>query len=129
MRRNDGRAIPAFIGQALTGKDITIFGDGKQTRSFCYISDLVDGVFKLIESDYHLPLNIGNPTELTILKLANKINKLAGGKSKLIYQERPTDDPLIRKPDISKAKRILAWEPYVKLDKGLYETISWYKSH
>lgn len=127
MRKNDGRAIPAFIGQALEGKDITIFGDGKQTRSFCFISDMVEGIFRLMESDYHLPVNIGNPSELTILELADRIRILAGGKCRLIFQERPVDDPLVRNPDISKAKNLLGWEPQVDLESGLKRTLSWFK--
>ncbi|MCL5069598.1 MAG: SDR family oxidoreductase [Actinobacteria bacterium] len=129
MRKNDGRAIPAFISQALEGKDITVFGNGKQTRSFCYVSDLVEGIFKLIESGYHYPVNIGNPSEMTILELAEKIKQIIGSKSKVVYHELPIDDPLVRRPDISKAKKILGWEPKVSLNEGLGKTIEWFKSN
>jgi dTDP-glucose 4,6-dehydratase len=127
MRKNDGRAIPAFICQALEGKDITIFGDGKQTRSFCFISDMVEGIFRLMESDYYLPVNIGNPAELTILELADKIRTLTGTKSRLVFQERPVDDPLVRNPNISKARKLLEWQPRVDLESGLKRTLSWFR--
>lgn len=127
MRKNDGRAIPTFISQALENKEITVFGDGSQTRSFCYISDMVDGIYKLILSDYHLPVNLGNPLELSILKLAEKIKEITKSKSKIVFHELPVDDPLVRKPDISKAKQLLGWEPKVNLDEGLANTIEWFK--
>ena len=127
MRKNDGRAIPAFISQAIEGKDITVFGSGKQTRSFCYISDMVEGIFRLIESNYHYPVNIGNPDEMTILELAEKIKSICKSKSKIVYHELPVDDPLVRKPDVSKAKQLLGWEPKVNLDEGLANTIEWFK--
>jgi dTDP-glucose 4,6-dehydratase len=127
MRKNDGRAIPAFISQALENKQMTVFGKGLQTRSFCYISDLIDGIFKLINSDYHLPVNIGNPQEMTILELAEKIKLLCKSKSSIIYYELPIDDPLVRKPDITKAKTILKWEPKIYFDEGIKKTIEWFK--
>ena len=126
MRKNDGRAIPAFICQASENKNITVFGEGNQTRSFCYISDLVEGIFRLIESGYHYPVNIGNPTEMTILDLAKKIIEIMGSKSKIVYHDLPVDDPLVRRPDITKARDILKWEPKVKLDDGLIKTIEWF---
>ncbi|MCL5069984.1 MAG: SDR family oxidoreductase [Actinobacteria bacterium] len=127
MRKNDGRAIPAFISQALENKEITVFGKGLQTRSFCYVSDLVEGIFKLINSDYHFPVNIGNPDEMTILELAEKIKKIISSKSKIVFHELPVDDPLVRRPDIFKAKKILNWKPEVSLDEGLQKTIEWFK--
>ena len=127
MRRNDGRAIPAFISQALENKDITVFGSGKQTRSFCYISDMVEGIFRLINSNYHYPLNIGNPDEMTILELAEKIKKFTNSKSNIVYHDLPVDDPLVRRPDITKAKTILNWEPKINFDEGIQKTIEWFK--
>lgn len=127
MRRNDGRAIPAFISQALENKDITVFGSGKQTRSFCYISDMVEGIFRLINSNYHYPLNIGNPDEMTILELAEKIKKFTNSKSNIVYHDLPVDDPLVRRPDITKAKKILNWEPKINFDEGIQKTIEWFK--
>ncbi len=127
MRRKDGRAIPEFIGQALEGKDITVYGDGKQTRSFCYVDDLVNGITKLIESDYPLPMNIGNPNELTILELAKRIRALTKKECRIVHRELPVDDPLIRKPDIAKAKKLLKWMPRIDLNKGLTKTIRWFK--
>ena len=127
MRKNDGRAIPAFISQAIEGKDITVFGDGKQTRSFCYISDLVEGIFKLVNSDYHYPVNIGNPNEMTIMELAERIKDVAGTKNKIVFHELPIDDPLVRRPDISKAKNILDWEPKIEFTEGIKKTFGWFK--
>jgi dTDP-glucose 4,6-dehydratase len=127
MRKNDGRAIPAFISQALENKQMTVFGKGLQTRSFCYISDLIDGIFKLINSDYHLPVNIGNPQEMTILELAETIKSLCDSKSSIVYYELPIDDPLVRKPDITKANTILKWEPKIFFDEGIKKTIEWFK--
>ncbi len=127
MRLDDGRALPAFMGQALRGEDITVFGDGSQTRSFCYVSDLVDGIYKLLLSDYHLPVNIGNPVEITLQEFAEEIQKLIGGTSKIIYQPLPTDDPKQRKPDITKAKEILGWEPKVDRIEGLKITLDYFK--
>ncbi|MCE5330173.1 SDR family oxidoreductase [bacterium] len=126
MRRNDGRAIPAFISQALENKEITVFGKGLQTRSFCYVFDLVEGIFKLINSDYHMPVNIGNPQEMTILELAEKIKSFCNSKSNIVYHELPIDDPLVRRPDITKAKTILGWEPKVNFNEGIQKTIDWF---
>lgn len=128
MRLNDGRALPAFVGQALRGEDITVFGDGSQTRSFCYIDDLVEGVYRLLLSSYHLPVNIGNPDEISIADFAEEIVKLTGTKSKVIYKDLPLDDPKQRQPDISKAKEILDWEPKVKRSEGLKKTLDYFKS-
>ena len=128
MRLKDGRVVPAFIGQALKGEPITVFGDGKQTRSFCYVSDLIDGIFKLSQSDFHEPVNIGNPNELTIKEFAERIVRLVGSKSKVIYEPLPVDDPKQRRPDITRATQRLGWKPVVDLEKGLSETIEWFKS-
>ena len=128
MRKNDGRAIPAFICQASENKNITVFGEGNQTRSFCYIADLVEGIFRLIESGYHYPVNIGNPVEMTILDLAKRIIEVIGSKSKIVYHDLPVDDPLVRRPDISKARDILKWVPKIKLNEGLVKTIDWFKN-
>ena len=128
MRLDDGRAVPNFIDQALHNKPITIYGDGKQTRSFCYISDQIEGLVKLIKSDYHLPINIGNTEGLTILELAEKIKSLCSSKSKITFHPLPKDDPKQRKPDISKAKEILGWEPKISLEKGLKKTIYYFKN-
>jgi len=127
MRKNDGRAIPAFISQALENKEITVFGKGSQTRSFCFVSDLVDGIYKLINSDYHLPVNIGNPQEMTVLELAEKIKSLCNSKSNIVYHELPEDDPLVRKPDISKSRTMLGWEPKIDFNEGINKTIEWFK--
>ncbi len=128
MRLNDGRALPAFIGQALRGEDITVFGDGSQTRSFCYVDDLVNGIYKLLLSDYHLPVNIGNPVEITIKEFAEEVIKLTGTTQKIVYKPLPQDDPKQRKPDISKAKEILNWEPKVARAEGLKITYNYFKS-
>jgi dTDP-glucose 4,6-dehydratase len=127
MRLDDGRALPAFMSQALKGEDITVFGDGSQTRSFCYVADLVDGIYKLLMSDYHLPVNIGNPVEITLQEFAEEIQKLIGGNSKIIYQPLPTDDPKQRQPDITKAKNILGWSPKVDRSEGLKITLDYFK--
>jgi len=127
MRMDDGRAIPAFICQALQGKELTIFGDGSQTRSFCYISDMVEGLYLLMLSDYNMPLNLGNPLEMTILDLAKLIIKLTGSRSKIVHCPLPEDDPKIRQPDISKAKELLHWAPKVSIEKGLLKTIEYFK--
>src|SRR5579864_4349415 len=119
MRLNDGRALPAFIGQALRGEDLTVFGDGSQTRSFCYVDDLIEGIYRLLLSDYALPVNIGNPSEITIREFGEEIIKLTGTDQQLICLPLPTDDPKQRKPDISKAKKILQWEPRVGRKEGL----------
>ena len=128
MRLNDGRVLPAFIGQALRGEDLTIFGDGKQTRSFCFVDDLVDGIYKLLHSDYPLPVNIGNPDEITIGEFAEEIIKLTGTSQKVIYKELPKDDPLQRQPQISKAQEILNWEPKIARAEGLKITYDYFRS-
>ena len=127
MRANDGRVVPAFITQALAGKPLTIFGDGKQTRSFCYVSDLIEGIYRLLLSDLNEPCNLGNPGEMTILQFAEAVQRLTGAKSKITHEPLPTDDPKVRQPDISLAKERLGWEPTVSLDDGLRETIKFFQ--
>ncbi|MCZ7397001.1 MAG: SDR family oxidoreductase [Candidatus Methanoperedens sp.] len=127
MRLNDGRVVPNFIGQALSGEDITVYGDGSQTRSFCYVSDEVEGIYRLMKSDHALPVNIGNPEEHTILEFAKMIVKMTGSSSKIVFRDLPVDDPKQRKPDITKARNILKWEPKVSLENGLEETIKYFK--
>ncbi len=128
MRLNDGRVLPAFIGQALRGEDLTVFGDGTQTRSFCYVEDLVEGIYKLLLSEYSLPVNIGNPDEISIADFAEEIIKLTGTNQKVIYKDLPVDDPKQRQPDISKAKKILNWEPKIPRQEGLKITYNYFKS-
>lgn len=128
MRLNDGRVLPAFIGQALRGEDLTIFGDGSQTRSFCYVDDLVEGIYRLLMSDYAYPVNIGNPSEITIKEFAEEIIKLTNTTQKVVYRDLPKDDPKQRQPDISKAKQILGWEPKVSRAEGLKITYEYFKS-
>ena len=128
MRLNDGRVIPAFMGQALRGEDLTIFGDGMQTRSFCYVDDQVEGIYRLLMSDYALPVNIGNPDEITIKDFAEEIIKLTGTDQKVIYQDLPIDDPMQRKPDISKAREILDWEAKVGREEGMKKTFEYFKN-
>ena len=128
MRKNDGRVVPNFINQALKGEDLTIYGDGTQTRSFCYVSDLVEGVYKAMESDIRGPVNIGNPDEFKIIDFANKILKITNSSSKIVYKELPEDDPKVRRPDITKAIEKLGWKPKVGFDEGLSKTIAWFKS-
>jgi dTDP-glucose 4,6-dehydratase len=128
MRLNDGRVLPAFIGQALRGEDLTVFGDGSQTRSFCYVDDLVEGIYRLLFSDYVLPVNIGNPDEITIKQFGKEIIKLTGTKQKMVYEPLPTDDPKQRRPDITKAKALLDWEPKVDRAEGLKITYQYFKS-
>ncbi|MCF8284868.1 MAG: SDR family oxidoreductase [Sphingobacteriales bacterium] len=128
MRLNDGRVLPAFIGQALRGEDLTAFGDGSQTRSFCYVDDLVEGIYRLLLSDYAQPVNIGNPDEITIREFAEEILKLTGANQKIVFQELPQDDPKQRQPDITKAKEILGWEPKVSRAEGLKITYEYFKS-
>jgi dTDP-glucose 4,6-dehydratase len=128
MRLNDGRALPAFIGQALRGEDLTVFGDGSQTRSFCYVDDLVDGIYKLLMSDYVYPVNIGNPIEISLLEFAEEILKLTGATTKIIFKPLPVDDPKQRKPDITKAKQLLNWEPKVDRAEGLKLTYAYFQS-
>jgi dTDP-glucose 4,6-dehydratase len=127
MRLRDGRVVPAFLGQALTGKPLTVFGDGKQTRSFCYCSDLIEGIYRLMMSDCSDPVNIGNPQELTILEFAERIIRLTGSKSKIIYKPLPQDDPKQRQPDITRARTVLGWEPKVSLEDGLKRTIEFFQ--
>lgn len=127
MRLNDGRALPAFIGQALRGEDITVFGDGSQTRSFCFVDDQVEGIFRLLMCDYSFPINIGNPDEITILEFAEEIIKLTGTKQKIVFEPLPVDDPKQRQPDITKAKQILGWEPKVSRQEGLKITYEYFK--
>jgi dTDP-glucose 4,6-dehydratase len=128
MRLNDGRALPAFVGQALRGEDITVFGDGSQTRSFCYVDDLVEGIYRLLMSDYHLPVNIGNPMEITIKQFAEEIIKLTGTHQKISYKPLPQDDPKQRQPDISRAREILKWEPTITREEGLKRTYAYFKT-
>ena len=127
MRVKDGRAIPAFISQALAGNQITVFGDGSQTRSFCYIDDLIEGIVRLMKSKEHAPVNLGNPVEMTVLELAKKIIELTDSESKIVFKPLPVDDPKVRQPDITKARKILKWEPKVSLDEGLEKTIAYFK--
>ena len=128
MRLNDGRVLPAFIGQALRGENLTVFGDGSQTRSFCYVDDLVEGIYRLLQADYPQPVNIGNPDEITILDFAEEIIKLTGTSQQIIFKDLPKDDPMQRQPDISKAKEILNWEPKVSRSEGLKITYDYFKS-
>lgn len=128
MRLNDGRVLPAFIGQALRGEDLTVFGDGSQTRSFCYVDDLIEGIVRLLKSDYAYPVNIGNPSEITISQFAEEIIQLTGTNQKVIYKDLPVDDPKQRQPDITKAKEILSWEPKVNRSEGLKITYDYFKS-
>lgn len=128
MRLNDGRALPAFIGQALRGEDLTVFGDGSQTRSFCYVDDLVEGIYRLLMSDYVSPVNIGNPVEISLLEFAEEILKLTGAKTKIVFKSLPVDDPKQRKPDITKARELLGWEPKVDRAEGLRITYEYFKS-
>lgn len=127
MRLDDGRALPAFMSQALTGQDLTVFGDGSQTRSFCYVDDLVEGIYRLLLSDYHLPVNIGNPSEISLLQFAEEIIALTGTNQKIVYKPLPKDDPKQRKPDITKAKELLGWEPKVDRKEGLKITYEYFK--
>jgi dTDP-glucose 4,6-dehydratase len=128
MRLNDGRALPAFIGQALRGEDLTVFGDGSQTRSFCFVSDLVEGIYRLLLSDYHMPVNIGNPDEISLLDFAKEILDLTGNKVKIVFKPLPVDDPKQREPDITKAKEILGWQPTIGRKEGLKRTYEYFKS-
>ncbi len=122
MRLNDGRVIPAFMGQALRGQDLTVFGDGSQTRSFCYVDDQIEGIYRLLHADYHLPVNIGNPGEISIKDFAEEILRLTGTEQKIVYKPLPEDDPMQRRPDISRAREILGWEPKVKRKEGMTKT-------
>ena len=126
IRKDDGRVIPNFINQALKNKDLTVYGDGKQTRSFCFVSDLIEGIYLLSQSDIHDPVNIGNPVELKIIDMAKKIIKITGSKSKIAHKDLPKDDPKVRQPDIAKARKLLNWKPKIALEQGLKETIKWF---
>jgi dTDP-glucose 4,6-dehydratase len=128
MRVRDGRAVPAFMSQALRNEDVTIFGSGEQTRSFCYVSDLVDGILRLMESDVQDPVNIGNPHEMTIEEIAKVIIRIAGSKSRIVYRPLPEDDPKVRKPDITRARKLLGWEPKVPLEEGLLATLEYFRT-
>jgi dTDP-glucose 4,6-dehydratase len=127
MRVRDGRAVPAFISSALRGEDLEVFGDGSQTRSFCYISDLVDGIIRLMLSDQHDPVNIGNPHEMTILEMAQTIRTMTGSSSRIVHKPLPEDDPKVRRPDITRARTLLGWEPTVSLENGLTDTIAYFR--
>ena len=127
MRLNDGRALPAFIGQSLRGEDLTVFGDGSQTRSFCYVDDLIEGVYRLLLSDFHMPVNIGNPDEISLKEFAEEILALTGKKLKIVYKPLPADDPKQRQPDINRAKKLLGWEPKVSRKEGLKITYDYFK--
>ncbi len=127
MRLDDGRVLPNFMGQALRGEPLTIYGDGSQTRSFCYVSDLVEGIFRLLFTDFHEPVNLGNPAEITILQFAEEIRKLSSTKSEVVFKPLPQDDPKVRKPDISRAKSLLGWEPIVGREEGLKRTMEYFR--
>jgi dTDP-glucose 4,6-dehydratase len=128
MRLDDGRVLPNFMGQALRGESLTIYGDGSQTRSFCYVDDLVDGIEKLLFTDFHEPVNLGNPSEITILQFAEEILKLCGGTSKIVYRPLPQDDPKVRQPDITRARKLLGWEPRIDRQEGLRRTHAYFRS-
>ncbi len=128
MRLNDGRALPAFIGQALRGEDLTVFGDGSQTRSFCYVDDLVEGIYRLLMSDYYMPVNIGNPNEISLKDFAEEVLKLTGSSVKIVYKPLPVDDPKQRRPDITRAQQILGWNPKIDRAEGLAKTYAYFKS-
>jgi dTDP-glucose 4,6-dehydratase len=128
MRLDDGRVLPNFVGQALRGEPLTVYGEGMQTRSFCYVSDLVDGIFRLLFADEHEPVNLGNPNEVTILDFAKEILQLTGSASTIVYKPLPADDPKVRRPDISRARRLLSWEPKVDRHEGLRRTVSYYRT-
>lgn len=129
MRLDDGRALPTFMSQALRGEDLTMFGDGSQTRSFCYVDDLVEGIYRLLLSDYSSPVNIGNPSEITLMQFAEEVLALTGSKSKIVFKPLPQDDPKQRQPDITKAKNILGWEPKIDRHEGLKRTLEYFKLH
>ncbi len=128
MRLNDGRALPAFIGQALRGEDLTVFGDGSQTRSFCYVDDLIEGIYRLLLSDYHGPVNIGNPNEISLKEFAEEVLAITGHQAKIVYKPLPVDDPKQRQPDIGKAKKLLGWEPKVDRKEGLKKTYDYFRA-
>ena len=126
MRLDDGRVLPNFMGQALRGEPLTVYGDGSQTRSFCYVDDLVEGIARLMQKDYHMPVNLGNPDEVTILQFAEEINRLTGGKNRIVFRPLPADDPKLRQPDISLARGLLGWEPVIKRAEGLNRTLKYF---
>src|SRR5881296_1436058 len=128
MRLREGRVVPSFIGQALSGNPLTVFGDGSQTRSFCYVSDLIDGIFSLAMSDFHEPVNIGNAREMTIKQFAEEIIRITGARSRIDYKPQPADDPKVRQPDISRAEKVLGWEPKVQFEKGIKKTIEYFRN-
>lgn len=128
MRSGDGRVVPNFINQALDGKPLTVYGDGNQTRSFCYVSDLIEGIYRLLVSDVNDPVNLGNPHEMRIIDFAKKVIELTGSKSDIVFEKLPVDDPKVRQPDISRAKKLLGWEPKVSLEEGLIQTIEYFKA-
>jgi len=127
LRLTDGRAVPTFIRQALAGEPLTVYGDGSQTRSFIYVSDLVDGIWRLMNAAFNDPVNLGNPREMTLLELAKQVLRLSGARSEIVFRPLPTDDPKVRQPNISRARALLGWEPRVELDEGLRQTIEWYR--
>ena len=127
MRLDDGRVVPNFVGQALRGEPLTVHGDGSQTRSFCFYSNLIEGIYRLLFSDYMLPLNLGNPVEMSILDFAHTVNRLVGNRAGIVYKPLPVDDPKVRQPDISRARQILGWEPNVDLEDGLQQTVAWFR--
>jgi dTDP-glucose 4,6-dehydratase len=127
MRLDDGRVLPNFMGQALRGEPLTVYGDGSQTRSFCYVSDLVEGIWRLLNVDFHEPVNLGNPDEVTILEFAEEIRRLSGTASRIEFRPLPADDPKVRKPDITRAKRLLGWEPRVPRQVGLRRTLEFFQ--
>ncbi len=129
MRIDDGRVVPTFIAQVLRGEDLTVFGDGSQTRSFCYVSDLIEGIIRLLHADFHEPVNLGNPQEMSILSFAQKIVELTGSQSKIVFRPLPVDDPKVRRPDISLATKLLGWTPKVSLDEGLKKTFEYFRTH
>ena len=129
MRLDDGRALPTFLSQALRGEDVTVYGDGSQTRSFCYVDDLVEGIYRLLMSDYHKPVNIGNPSEITLLQFAEEVLALTGSKSKIVFEPLPTDDPKQRQPNITKAQELLGWEPRIDRHEGLKRTLEYFLQH
>jgi dTDP-glucose 4,6-dehydratase len=128
MRLNDGRALPAFMSQALRGEPITVFGDGSQTRSFCYVDDLIEGIWRLLHSEEIMPTNVGNPQEMTILEFAERVRELTGSRSEIVFKALPQDDPKVRQPDIQKAKKLLSWEPKVPLAVGLERTLEYFRN-
>jgi dTDP-glucose 4,6-dehydratase len=129
MRLDDGRVVPNFIGQALRGEPLTVYGDGTQTRSFCYVSDLIEGLVRLTFSDEVEPVNLGNPEEMTILEFAQRINAMTGNRAGIVFKPLPENDPRVRRPDISKARRVLGWEPTVPFEEGMQRTIAWFRTH